>query len=110
MSVGGGDPHLGTQQHHHHHYYHHAFRHTLPPLSSSFIRRGKAFQGNLDPCELFGSPASIQAGVRAMLVGFGDAPLIGNLGHGMMPSHSPDALRTFFTAVQTVSAEMRAGR
>ena len=68
----------------------------------------KAFQGNLDPCELFGSSASITDAVRTMLQRFGaTTPLIGNLGHGMMPSHDPEALRTFFTAVQTISAEMR---
>jgi uroporphyrinogen-III decarboxylase len=40
--------------------------------------RPKALQGNLDPCELFGSHASIRASVTRMLEGFGaETPLIG---------------------------------
>lgn len=68
----------------------------------------KTLQGNLDPMELFGDDASIAAATRAMLEGFGAAtPLIGNLGHGMMPAHKPEGLRAFFQAVHDVSAELR---
>jgi uroporphyrinogen decarboxylase len=83
----------------------------LSPPYLSPARSGKAFQGNLDPFELFGDAASIRAAVGHMLAGFGgDLPLIGNLGHGMMPGHSPEALRAFFSAVHEISREQRARR
>ena len=80
-----------------------------PSCARHPTRSGKALQGNLDPCELFGTRDTIRAAVRAMLVGFGDAPLVGNLGHGMLPSHKPEALGEFFAAVHEISAELRGG-
>jgi uroporphyrinogen decarboxylase len=67
--------------------------------------RVPALQGNLDPHELFcESPAELRRGVKAMLEGFGGHPLIGNLGHGMMPAHTPEALREFFQSVHDYSS------
>ena len=58
---------------------------------------------------MFGSRDSIRAATSAMLAGFGsDTRLIGNLGHGMMPTHKPEALRDYFAAVHEMSAAMRA--
>ena len=83
-----------------------------PPHTHSASTAGiarKALQGNLDPIELFGDEASIRDATRAMLTGFGPTqPLIGNLGHGMMPAHKPEALGAFFQAVHDISTEMRA--
>ena len=60
----------------------------------------KALQGNLDPGELFGSPQTIAAATRDMLRRFDGHPLIANLGHGMLPTHTPEALGAFFRAVK----------
>ena len=63
----------------------------------------KALQGNLDPCELFGDAESIRTATKKMLDGFGKHPLIGNLGHGMLPAHKPEGLGAFFRAVHDLS-------
>ena len=60
----------------------------------------KVLQGNLDPGELFGSPQTIAAATADMLTRFDGHPLIANLGHGMLPSHTPEALGAFFDAVK----------
>lgn len=70
-----------------------------PASTAGAAAKPKALQGNLDPCELFGSADSIAAAARTMLAGFGDHPLIANLGHGMLPGHKPEALRAYFDAV-----------
>lgn len=64
----------------------------------------KALQGNLDPCELFGTRETIREATAAMVAGFGGHPLVGNLGHGMLPSHTPEALGHYFTAVHEMTA------
>jgi uroporphyrinogen decarboxylase len=79
-------------------------------------RRRMVVQGNLDPCELFGSEASIRAATSDMLRGFGYGPrdtargvgtrYIANLGHGMLPSHTPEGLRAYFDAVAAESAAL----
>jgi len=69
-----------------------------------------ALQGNLDPGRLYGDDDSIRAATRAMLEGFGDKPLIANLGWGMHPTHEPRALKAYFTAVHEESAALRAAK
>jgi uroporphyrinogen decarboxylase len=69
----------------------------------------KAFQGNLDPVALHAPRRRLIREVAAMLsafrVGAAGAPgLVGNLGHGMSPSHDPRALAFFFDAVGELSA------
>jgi len=66
-----------------------------------------ALQGNLDPAALFAPPAALRETVRAMVRGFGGAPLVANLGHGMLPSHDPEALGEFFAAVHEETEAMR---
>jgi uroporphyrinogen decarboxylase len=84
-------------------------------MTAALSRHTDAFfvtmQGNLDPCALYATTEIIQAETRAMLEGFGpqtaligkvaDSPaqviipgytIAGNLGHGMMPSHTPEGL------------------
>jgi uroporphyrinogen decarboxylase len=68
-----------------------------------------ALQGNLDPAALFAPPAQLLSRVRDMLVAYGQAPLVANLGHGMLPSHDPTQLQLFLEAVGQVSAELRRG-
>ena len=70
-------------------------------------KRPLALQGNLDPAALFSPPAELRAAVRQMIRAFGaGTKLVANLGHGMIPSHDPDALGEFFDAVAAESAEL----
>eukprot|EP00924_Labyrinthula_sp_SR-Ha-C_P016343 maker-scaffold_6-augustus-gene-0.57-mRNA-1 protein AED:0.27 eAED:0.27 QI:0/0/0.5/1/0/0/2/40/745 len=57
--------------------------------------KNKSIQGNLDPCILFSGRDVIRKEVREMLEGFQVATntkYIGNLGHGMMPTHNTNFL------------------
>ena len=69
----------------------------------------KALQGNLDPALLHLPPAALVAETARMLRGFGDHPLVANLGHGMHPSHAPARLALYFEAVHALSAAARSG-
>ncbi|HKP96777.1 MAG TPA: uroporphyrinogen decarboxylase [Fibrobacteria bacterium] len=60
---------------------------------------GQIFQGNLDPCALYGSPAQIAAKVKALKAEVGSRAHIYNLGHGILPDVSPDHARAFVEAV-----------
>lgn len=64
----------------------------------------KGLQGNLDPCELFGPLDEVRRSTSEMLAGFGDHPLIANLGHGMLPGHKPEALGAFLDTVHTATS------
>lgn len=63
-------------------------------------RCGVAVQGNLDPCALYGSPASIRARTQAMLRAFGGRGHIANLGHGILPDVPVEHARTFVDTVR----------
>lgn len=60
---------------------------------------GQVFQGNLDPCYLFASPAQIAARVKAMKAIVGDRPHVFNLGHGILPETPVENARAFVDAV-----------
>jgi uroporphyrinogen decarboxylase len=65
------------------------------PLSE--VRRilgpGKAVQGNLDPAALFAPPAELTRAAAGVIAAAGEAPgHIFNLGHGIWPDTSPDAV------------------
>ncbi|KCV68995.1 uroporphyrinogen decarboxylase [Fonticula alba] len=64
---------------------------------------GCVLQGNLDPCTLFAPPEVIRQEVRRMLADNGDGSLIANLGHGMLPNHSPEHLGVFIEEIHAVS-------
>jgi uroporphyrinogen decarboxylase len=73
--------------------------------SLSEIRRsvapGIALQGNLDPSVLYGTPDTIRREVRRLVSSMkGDHGYIFNLGHGVFPDISPDAVRTLVEAVK----------
>ncbi|MCA6078198.1 uroporphyrinogen decarboxylase [Fulvivirga sedimenti] len=68
---------------------------------------GKVLQGNLDPCVLYGSPDVIMEETRRMLINFGTKRHIANLGHGVYPDISPEAVKTFISVVKEYSAELR---
>jgi uroporphyrinogen decarboxylase len=57
------------------------------------------FQGNLDPCALYGSPEQIAAKVKAMKTQVGARAHIYNLGHGILPDIKPEHARAFVDAV-----------
>eukprot|EP01138_Halocafeteria_seosinensis_P009640 gb/GECG01009851.1/.p1 GENE.gb/GECG01009851.1/~~gb/GECG01009851.1/.p1 ORF type:complete len:469 (+),score=40.80 gb/GECG01009851.1/:1-1407(+) len=69
----------------------------------------KTLQGNLHPHALYASHETIRENVRHMISRFGDHPLIGNLGHGMLKDLDPEHFGTFITAVHEESAAYYAG-
>jgi uroporphyrinogen decarboxylase len=71
---------------------------------------GKAVQGNLDPAALFAAPEELKAHIDAVLDEAGTAPgHIFNLGHGIWPDTSPDAVARMIDHVheRTARAENR---
>ncbi|KAI9034121.1 Uroporphyrinogen decarboxylase [Hyaloraphidium curvatum] len=72
--------------------------------------KGKAVQGNLDPCALYGDAEGIRREAEAMFRAFcggqgGSAGWIANLGHGIYPDHDPEKLRAYLEAVHDLSKE-----
>ncbi len=59
----------------------------------------QVFQGNLDPCALYGSPAQIAEKTRALKSLVGARPHVFNLGHGILPDIDPAHARAFVDAV-----------
>ena len=62
--------------------------------------RAVALQGNLDPCWLYASPASIRERTHEMLAAFGARGYIANLGHGINPDVPVAHARAFVDAVK----------
>ena len=57
------------------------------------LGRTRPLQGNLDPAVLFAPPDQLEEQVRRVLVEAGvDTPHVFNLGHGITPDASPDAV------------------
>eukprot|EP01062_Namystynia_karyoxenos_P011323 TRINITY_DN14048_c0_g1_i1.p2 TRINITY_DN14048_c0_g1~~TRINITY_DN14048_c0_g1_i1.p2 ORF type:complete len:452 (+),score=155.77 TRINITY_DN14048_c0_g1_i1:92-1357(+) len=79
------------------------------------LQYGKAVQGNLDPCALFGTKQAIREETNRMLTEAAEAggatpdgiPLsyVANLGWGMLPQHSPEHLQAYIDAVHEFRAE-----
>lgn len=72
-----------------------------PVESRVIIGSNKTLQGNLDPCALYGSTSEIEKATRLMLEKFKGGPHIANLGHGVYPDITPDAVRTFIDTVKS---------
>lgn len=65
------------------------------------IPQNIALQGNLDPDILYGSTAVIEQEVKKILAKMkGEQGFIFNLGHGMLPDMSPDAVKTLVATVK----------
>ena len=66
-----------------------------------------SFQGNLDPCALYGTPETLRSEVKYMLSRFGSTQrYIANLGHGMHPTHDPEMAGQFIKIVQEESLKL----
>ena len=61
---------------------------------------GKTLQGNLDPCALYASFSEIARHTNKMLEQFGQQRYIANLGHGVYPDTSVDAVKCFIDTVK----------
>src|SRR5262245_13279793 len=59
-----------------------------------------ALQGNLDPCELLGTPGSIAESVKEVLKKGGGTGHIMNLGHGILPMVPVENARAFIEAAK----------
>ena len=71
-----------------------------PILSRELIGTDKTLQGNLDPCVLYSDFKTIEQKTKEMLGKFNGSPHIANLGHGVYPDISPDAVRCFIDTVK----------
>ena len=68
-----------------------------------------ALQGNLDPSVLMAPEHCVREQARRVLDRFGPAPgHIFNLGHGITPKASPEAVAALVDEVRTYSSKMRA--
>eukprot|EP00461_Guttulinopsis_vulgaris_P004114 UN04115 len=63
-------------------------------------------QGNIDPYLLYAEHHIIQDKVEKVITEFGVDKYICNLGHGMLPTHPVDAVRTLTTTVKRVSQRL----
>lgn len=75
--------------------------HVRQQLNSS--SRSITIQGNLEPCTLYANDDVIRSETRLMLDEFGTQNYIANLGHGMLPDHSPEKLGVFIDEVHRYS-------
>ena len=60
----------------------------------------KTLQGNLDPCVLYGTAASIEQETLQLLNTFKSQRHIVNLGHGVYPDIKPENVKTFIKTVK----------
>jgi uroporphyrinogen decarboxylase len=72
-----------------------------PILSRELIGTNKTLQGNLDPCVLYSDFKTIEKKTKEMLQKYKGHSHIANLGHGVYPDISPDAVRCFIDSVKT---------
>ncbi|HPH81635.1 MAG TPA: uroporphyrinogen decarboxylase [Flavobacteriales bacterium] len=68
--------------------------------SRSLIGSSKTLQGNMDPCLLYSDFNTIKNATEEMLIKFGPARHIANLGHGLYPDTSPEAVKVFIETVK----------
>ncbi|MEP0986361.1 uroporphyrinogen decarboxylase [Ekhidna sp.] len=76
----------------------------MNPEEAKRILPGKTLQGNLDPCALYGSEATIKEATKQMLEDFEGHPHIANLGHGVYPDTDPNRVKYFIECVKELSS------
>lgn len=65
----------------------------------------KAVQGNVDPAVLFGTADAIRRKVaESVRAAAGARGFIANLGHGVLPFHTPEQVGAYLDAVHEYSA------
>ena len=79
---------------------------TSPRWARQQVGDRVALQGNLDPAALFAPEEEVRRLVREMLEAFGAVGTIANLGHGMLPEHTPDMLAVLVDEVHRHSQHM----
>ena len=82
---------------------------TIDPAYARQVTGDKvALQGNMDPSALYGGSDAIREIATRMVHAFGkDSKHIVNLGHGILPTVDPEALKVYLETVQQVSADIR---
>jgi uroporphyrinogen decarboxylase len=71
-----------------------------PSEARAIFGNSKTLQGNLDPCQLYGSFDQIRKATQEMLSSFGEQRHIANLGHGVYPDTDPDKVKCFIDTVK----------
>ena len=71
---------------------------TSPQYAKKMVQT-KVYQGNLDPCQLYGKPGDVEAAALQMIRQFGGKH-IANLGHGVYPDTPLENVRTFVETVK----------
>ncbi|CAB4383153.1 uroporphyrinogen decarboxylase [Rhizophagus irregularis] len=81
---------------------------TIDPIYAKSITKGRVtLQGNMDPNVLYGRDENIRSTVKTMLEAFGtNERYIVNLGHGILPTVDPEAVRVFLETVHSVGLEL----
>ena len=80
----------------------------IDPTYAKIITKGRVtLQGNMDPNILYGGDETIRSTVRTMLKAFGtNERYIVNLGHGILPTVDPEAVKVFLETVHNVGLEI----
>jgi uroporphyrinogen decarboxylase len=78
---------------------------TPPAFARQQVGPGKTLQGNMDPTMLYGNGKDIVKATRQMLKDFGPHRHIANLGHGVYPDTSPEAVKIFIDTVKSTPHE-----
>jgi uroporphyrinogen decarboxylase len=74
---------------------------TPPEIARQVVGPNRTLQGNLDPTALYGSGKDIVKATTDMLRTFGKKRHIANLGHGVYPDTSPEAVKIFIDTVKS---------
>ena len=82
---------------------------TIDPQYARKVTQDKVvLQGNMDPSVLYGGDEAIRETATRMVHAFGkDGKHIANLGHGILPTVDPEALRVYLETIQKVSSELK---
>jgi len=78
-------------------------RQRLTKRARELKKKPQAIQGNLDPAILYAPKEVIEEHAKKLIDGFGTRGYIFNLGHGMLPDHSPEAVGWLLDAIYNYS-------